>query len=121
MQNTRYEKGESKNDAELSAYWASLADAFVMDAFGSAHRAHCSTAGVTNHIKDTAVGYLMQKEIEYLGNAVETPVRPFVAILGGAKDADKLNVQSQNALLLVLDEPPEKTVFVLFAESNFIH
>ena len=65
---------------------------FVMDAFGSAHRAHCSTVGVTDHIKDTAVGYLMQKEINYLGNAVETPVRPFVAILCGAKVADKLNV-----------------------------
>jgi len=63
-----------------------------MDAFGSAHRAHCSTAGVTDHIKDTAVGYLMQKEIAFLGNAVEEPVRPFVAILGGAKVADKLNV-----------------------------
>ena len=71
-----------------------MADCYVMDAFGSAHRAHCSTAGVTDHIKDTAVGYLMQKEIDYLGNAVETPVRPFVAILGGAKVADKLNVIS---------------------------
>jgi phosphoglycerate kinase len=65
-----------------------------MDAFGSAHRAHCSTAGVTDYIKTTAVGYLMQKEIEYLGNAVEDPKRPFVAILGGAKVADKLNVIS---------------------------
>ncbi|MBQ4105753.1 MAG: phosphoglycerate kinase, partial [Clostridia bacterium] len=73
---------------------ASLAEVFVMDAFGSAHRAHCSTAGVTEHIKDTAVGYLMQKEIAFLGNAVENPVRPFVAILGGAKVADKLNVIS---------------------------
>lgn len=65
-----------------------------MDAFGSAHRAHCSTAGITDYIKETAVGYLMQKEIQYLGNAVEVPVRPFVAILGGAKVADKLNVIS---------------------------
>ena len=65
---------------------------YVNDAFGSAHRAHCSTAGVTDHIKDTAVGYLMSKEIEFLGNAVENPVRPFVAILGGAKVADKLSV-----------------------------
>ena len=62
------------------------------DAFGSAHRAHCSTAGVTDYIKDTAVGYLMEKEIRYLGNAVNDPVRPFTAILGGAKVADKLNV-----------------------------
>ena len=94
MQNTRYEKGESKNDPELGKKYAALCDVFVMDAFGSAHRAHCSTVGVTDHIKDTAVGYLMQKEIDYLGNAVETPVRPFVAILGGAKVADKLNVIS---------------------------
>ena len=65
---------------------------YVNDAFGSAHRAHCSTAGVTDYIKDTAVGYLMSKEIEFLGNAVENPVRPFVAILGGAKVADKLSV-----------------------------
>lgn len=65
-----------------------------MDAFGSAHRAHCSTVGVTEFVKETAVGYLMQKEIKFLGNAVENPVRPFVAILGGAKVADKLNVIS---------------------------
>jgi len=67
-------------------------EVFVMDAFGSAHRAHASTAGVTKFVKETAVGYLMQKEIQYLGNAVEVPVRPFVAILGGAKVADKLKV-----------------------------
>jgi phosphoglycerate kinase len=84
----------TKNLEPFSSELASLAEVFVMDAFGSAHRAHCSTAGVTEHIKDTAVGYLMQKEINYLGNAVETPVRPFVAILGGAKVADKLNVIS---------------------------
>ena len=94
LQNTRFRKEETKNLEPFSSELASLADVFVMDAFGSAHRAHCSTAGVTNHIKDTAVGYLMQKEINYLGNAVETPVRPFVAILGGAKVADKLNVIS---------------------------
>lgn len=94
LQNTRFRKEETKNEEPFSAELASLADCFVMDAFGSAHRAHCSTAGVTNHIKDTAVGYLMQKEIDYLGNAVENPVRPFVAILGGAKVADKLNVIS---------------------------
>ena len=94
LQNTRFRKEETKNLEPFSSELASLADVYVMDAFGSAHRAHCSTAGVTDHIKDTAVGYLMQKEINYLGNAVETPVRPFVAILGGAKVADKLNVIS---------------------------
>ena len=94
LQNTRFRKEETKNLEPFSSELASLADVFVMDAFGSAHRAHCSTAGVTDHIKDTAVGYLMQKEIDYLGNAVENPVRPFVAILGGAKVADKLNVIS---------------------------
>lgn len=92
LQNTRFRKEETKNLEPFSSELASLADVFVMDAFGSAHRAHCSTAGVTDHIKDTAVGYLMQKEINFLGNAVEEPVRPFVAILGGAKVADKLNV-----------------------------
>lgn len=94
LQNTRFRKEETKNLEPFSGELASLADVFVMDAFGSAHRAHCSTAGVTEHIKDTAVGYLMQKEINFLGNAVENPVRPFVAILGGAKVADKLNVIS---------------------------
>ena len=92
LENTRFRKEETKNLEPFSAELASLADVYVMDAFGSAHRAHCSTAGVTAHIKDTAVGYLMQKEINFLGNAVENPVRPFVAILGGAKVADKLNV-----------------------------
>jgi len=94
LQNTRFRKEETKNLEPFSSELASLAEVYVMDAFGSAHRAHCSTAGVTDHIKDTAVGYLMQKEINFLGNAVETPVRPFVAILGGAKVADKLNVIS---------------------------
>lgn len=94
LQNTRFRAEETKNLEPFSEELASLADMFVMDAFGSAHRAHCSTAGVTDHIKDTAVGYLMQKEIAFLGNAVENPVRPFVAILGGAKVADKLNVIS---------------------------
>ena len=94
LENVRFRKEETKNLEPFSSELASLADVFVMDAFGSAHRAHCSTVGVTDHIKDTAVGYLMQKEIDYLGNAVETPVRPFVAILGGAKVADKLNVIS---------------------------
>lgn len=95
LQNTRFRgSDETKNGADFSKELASLADVFVMDAFGSAHRAHASTAGVTDYIKETAVGYLMQKEINYLGNAVEVPVRPFVAILGGAKVADKLNVIS---------------------------
>ena len=92
LQNTRFRKEETKNLEPFSSELASLADVYVNDAFGSAHRAHCSTAGVTDHIKDTAVGYLMSKEIEFLGNAVENPVRPFVAILGGAKVADKLAV-----------------------------
>lgn len=94
LQNTRFRKEETKNEEPFSKELGSLADVFVMDAFGSAHRAHCSTVGVTSFVDETAVGYLMQKEINYLGNAVENPVRPFVAILGGAKVADKLNVIS---------------------------
>ena len=93
LQNTRFRKEETKNLPEFSKDLADLVGtdgAYVNDAFGSAHRAHCSTAGVTDYIKDTAVGYLMEKEIRYLGNAVNDPVRPFVAILGGAKVADKL-------------------------------
>ena len=92
LQNTRFRKEETKNEPAFSEDLASLADVYVNDAFGSAHRAHCSTVGVTDYIKTTAVGYLMGKEIEFLGNAVNSPVRPFVAILGGAKVADKLNV-----------------------------
>ncbi len=97
LENTRFRGAdETKNGENLSKELAELVDGqvFVMDAFGSAHRAHASTAGVTKFVKETAVGYLMQKEIKYLGNAVEDPVRPFVAILGGAKVADKLNVIS---------------------------
>ena len=94
LENTRFRKEETKNIESFSKDLASIADTFVMDAFGSAHRAHCSTVGVTEFVKETAVGYLMQKEIQFLGNAVEAPVRPFVAILGGAKVADKLNVIS---------------------------
>ncbi len=94
LENTRFRKEETKNIESFSKDLASIADIFVMDAFGSAHRAHCSTVGVTDYVKETAVGYLMQKEIQFLGNAVEDPVRPFVAILGGAKVADKLNVIS---------------------------
>ncbi len=92
LQNTRFRKEETKNIDTFSKDLASLAECYVNDAFGSAHRAHCSTAGVTDYIKDTAVGYLMEKEIRYLGNAVNDPERPFTAILGGAKVADKLNV-----------------------------
>ena len=97
LENTRFRgNDETKNGEDFSKELADLVDdqVFVMDAFGSAHRAHASTAGVTKFVKETAVGYLMQKEIEYLGNAVESPVSPFVAILGGAKVADKLNVIS---------------------------
>ncbi len=97
LENTRFRGAEeTKNGEDFSKELADLVDnqVFVMDAFGSAHRAHASTAGVTKFVKETAVGYLMQKEIQYLGNAVEDPVRPFVAILGGAKVADKLNVIS---------------------------
>ena len=94
LQNTRFRAEETKNLDAFSKDLASLADAYVDDAFGSCHRAHCSTVGVTQYIQDTAVGYLMEKEIRYLGNAVNDPVRPFTAILGGAKVADKLNVIS---------------------------
>jgi phosphoglycerate kinase len=94
LENTRFRKEETKNIESFSKDLASIADVFVMDAFGSSHRAHCSTVGVTEYVGETAVGYLMQKEIQYLGNAVENPVRPFVAILGGAKVADKLAVIS---------------------------
>ena len=95
LENTRFRgNDETKNGEGFAKELADLVDGqvFVMDAFGSAHRAHASTAGVTKFVKETAVGYLMQKEINFLGNAVEDPVRPFVAILGGAKVADKLNV-----------------------------
>ena len=94
LQNTRYRAEETKNGEAFSKELASLADVFVNDAFGTAHRAHCSNVGVTEYVKTSAVGYLMQKEIDFLGNAVNNPVRPFVAILGGAKVADKLNVIS---------------------------
>lgn len=92
LQNTRYRKEETKNGEAFSKDLASLAEVFVNDAFGTAHRAHCSNVGVTEYIDTCAVGYLMQKEIDYLGKAVETPERPFCAILGGAKVSDKINV-----------------------------
>lgn len=91
MQNTRYEKGESKNNEELGQYWASLGDLFVEDAFGSVHRAHASTVGIPT-VLPSAAGFLVEKELKFLGDAVENPVRPFVGILGGAKVADKLKV-----------------------------
>ena len=94
LENTRYRAEETKNGDEFSKELASLCDVFVNDAFGTAHRAHCSNVGVTKYVDTAVVGYLMQKEIDFLGNAVDNPVRPFVAILGGAKVADKLNVIS---------------------------
>ncbi len=92
LENTRYRAEETKNGEAFSKELASLCDVFVNDAFGTAHRAHCSNVGVTQYVDTAVVGYLMQKEIDFLGNAVDNPVRPFVAILGGAKVADKLNV-----------------------------
>ena len=94
MQNTRYEKGETKNDPELGKYWASLGDLFVEDSFGSVHRAHASTVGIPSNLpKDcSAVGFLVEKELNVLGKALNDPARPFVAILGGAKVSDKIGV-----------------------------
>lgn len=92
LQNTRYRAEETKNGEEFSKELGSLADIFVNDAFGTAHRAHCSTVGVVSYVKEAVAGYLIGKELKYLGNAVENPVRPFVTILGGAKVADKLSV-----------------------------
>ena len=94
LQNTRFREEETKNEENFSKELAELCEIYVNDAFGSAHRAHCSTVGVTEFVDECAVGYLMEKELQFLGNAVEDPVRPFVAILGGAKVADKLNVIS---------------------------
>ncbi len=92
LQNTRYRAEETKNGEEFSKELGSLADIFVNDAFGTAHRAHCSTVGVVSYVKEAVAGYLIGKELRYLGDAVENPVRPFVTILGGAKVADKLSV-----------------------------
>ncbi|MDO4311679.1 MAG: phosphoglycerate kinase [Eubacteriales bacterium] len=92
LQNTRYRAEETKNGEALSKELASLCDVFVNDAFGTAHRAHCSNVGVTEYVDTAAVGYLMQKEIDFLGNAVNNPERPFVAILGGAKVSSKISV-----------------------------
>ena len=92
LQNTRYRAEETKNGEEFSKELGSLADIFVNDAFGTAHRAHCSTVGVVSYVKEAVAGYLIGKELKYLGEAVNNPVRPFVTILGGAKVADKLSV-----------------------------
>ena len=92
LENTRYRKEETKNEEAFSKDLASLADVFVNDAFGTAHRAHCSNVGVTDYVDTAVVGYLMQKEIDFLGNAVNNPERPFVAILGGAKVSSKISV-----------------------------
>ncbi len=100
FENTRFEdvvngevvKNESKNNAELGAYWASLGDVFVNDAFGTAHRAHASNVGIASNIAESAIGYLIEKEVKFLHGAVANPERPFVALLGGAKVSDKINV-----------------------------
>ena len=96
FQNTRYEdlnnKAESKNSPELGKYWASLGDVFVNDAFGTAHRAHASNVGIASNIKESAVGLLVQNELEMLGKGLDKPVKPFVAIIGGAKVSDKIAV-----------------------------
>ncbi len=92
LENTRYRKEETKNGEEFSKELASLCEVFVNDAFGTAHRAHCSNVGVTEYVDTAVVGYLMQKEIDFLGNAVNNPERPFVAILGGSKVSSKISV-----------------------------
>lgn len=94
LENTRFRAEEEKNDPNFSKELADLCDIYVDDAFGTAHRAHCSTVGVAEYVEESAIGYLMKKELEYLGGAVEEPERPFVAILGGAKVAEKLGVIS---------------------------
>lgn len=91
FENTRFESGETKNDPELGKYWASLGNVFVNDAFGTAHRAHASNKGIASHL-GAAAGFLMQKEIDFIGGVVEAPERPLVAILGGAKVSDKIGV-----------------------------
>lgn len=92
FENTRFEPGETKNDDELAKYWAGLVDLFVNDAFGSVHRAHASTAGVPKYVKDSAIGFLIEKELDFIGNALANPERPLIAILGGAKVSDKISV-----------------------------
>ena len=96
FENTRFEdingKKESGNDPELGKYWASLGDVFINDAFGTAHRAHASNVGISSNLKEAAAGFLMEKELRFIGDAVDNPVHPFVAILGGAKVSDKIGV-----------------------------
>ena len=96
LENTRFRAEETKNGEEFSKDLASICDVFVNDAFGTAHRAHCSNVGVTKYVDTAVVGYLMQKEIDFLGNAVNNPVRPFVAILGGSKVSSKISVISNH-------------------------
>lgn len=106
FENTRFEdidgKKESKNDPELGKYWASLGDVFVNDAFGTAHRAHASNVGIASNIGQTAAGFLLEKEIKFIGGAVDNPKRPFMAVLGGAKVSDKIEVISN--LLNIADK-----------------
>ncbi|RNM31241.1 phosphoglycerate kinase [Absicoccus porci] len=92
VQNTRYEPGESKNDPELGKYWASLGDVFVEDAFGSVHRAHASTVGIPTNLKENGIGFLVEREVTMLGKAVDNPLHPFVAIIGGSKVSSKIDV-----------------------------
>jgi phosphoglycerate kinase len=96
FENTRFEdlngKAESKNNEDLGKYWASLGDVFINDAFGTAHRAHASNVGIASNIAESGIGFLLEKEVKFLGDAVDNPVRPFVAVLGGAKVSDKIDV-----------------------------
>ncbi len=118
LQNTRFRPEETKNGEEFSKELASLCDIYVNDAFGAAHRAHCSTVGVASFVEEAAVGYLMGKELQYLGNAVENPVRPFVTILGGAKVADKLNVIENKITDNILRTLKEGTIIVLVFDTD---
>ena len=92
LENVRFHKGETDNDSEFARQLAALAEVYVNDAFGTAHRAHASTAGVAELLQPAVAGYLMQKELQYLGSALSAPQRPFVAIIGGAKVSDKILV-----------------------------
>lgn len=92
LENVRFHAGETKNDPELSKAFATLGDVFINDAFGSSHRAHCSVAGITDHLQPAAAGYLLEKEIKFLSESINAPKRPFIAVLGGAKVSDKIGV-----------------------------